>query len=194
MVKELIESESEDLGNQTSREMNTLILNRFLENEILNDIFNPVHIVNAPYRHLWVLWVVPFVALYILMTGQYWILGVLCFFILLVYFLHYFLKKKYLSAPHSKYLELKKLIPDNERMCAMLITLGYNDYTKGVFSIKSVRSNVLRSEGDDKEMEILFIKMIEVVYPKWKTTKFETLKNEDIIRLTKKQNINLKDK
>ncbi len=63
-----------------------------------------------------------------------------------------------------------------------------------MFSLKSVRSNVLRSEGDDKEMEILFIKMIEVVYPKWKTTKFETLKNEDIIRLTKKQNINLKDK
>lgn len=192
MVEELIESESEDLGNQTSREMNTLILNRFLENEILNDIFNPVHIVKAPYRHLWLLWLVPFIALYILMTAQYWMIGILVLFLLSVWWLHYFLKNRYLSVPHSKYLELKKLVPSSERMCAMLITLGYNDYTKGVFSIKSVRSNVLRSEGDDKEMEILFIKMIEVVYPKWKATKFEILKNEDIIRLTKKTEHKLK--
>ena len=41
METELIESELDDLGNQTSREMNTLILNRFLENETLNDFFNP---------------------------------------------------------------------------------------------------------------------------------------------------------
>lgn len=171
MIEELIESENEDLGNQTSREMNTLILNRFLENEVLNDIFNPVHIVKSPYRHLWVLWAVPFVALYTVITMQYWVLAFLVLFVVLVCLLHYFLKKSYNSKHHSKYHELKKYFPDDDRMCAMLITLGYNDYTKGVFGIKSVRTHVLRSEGDDKEMEILFIKMIEVVYPKWKKMK-----------------------
>lgn len=183
MVRELIESENEDLGNQTSREMNTLILNRFLENETLNDIFNPIHVKSAPYKHLWLLWVVPFVAIYTLVTAQYWILGGLILFVFLIFLLHYFLKSKYNSSNRSKYNELRSSVANDERMCALLITLGYNDYTRGVFSIKSVRTNVLRAEGDDVEMEVLFIKMIHVIYPKWKKMKLDIQKNENIIPL-----------
>lgn len=181
MEAELIDSELDDLGNQTSREMNTLILNRFLENEILNECFNPIHIKKKSRLHFWLLWFIPFILIMVFFVGKYSLLGLVLVDIIVVICLDVWLSNKRKNQPNSKYQDLRKYFHSSDRWCALLITLGYNDYTKGMFSIKSVRSHVLSAEGNEAELERLFIAMIEVVYPKWQKAKEDIKISENIV-------------